>query len=332
MNENNHHIFHELVAAKLFGEISREEEKILDTMLQDESNRLEYQRLESLHRKLPGTQSLTKVSAERSWHRIERGVHRKNIIRMLEYAKYAAIVVFAVFAGTLLPLRDNGKNEILSTAEITVPPGQMSSVTLYDGTKVWLNSGTTLRYGSDFGVSSRQVILNGEAFFKVTKDKLPFRVRLKNSEVEVLGTQFNAISFAEEKFSQVTLVDGSVKMNTLSGKEIAVMKPSDQMTLSDDLKEITLKKVDTGFYRSWTEGKIVFREERLENIVERLERWYNVEIVLESPETANLRFSGTILKDKPFDQIARAFELLLPVKISYQNNMDKKDVVKILKK
>jgi ferric-dicitrate binding protein FerR (iron transport regulator) len=110
-------------------------------------------------------------------------------------------------------------------------------------------------------------------------------------------------------------------MNTLSGKEIIQLKPSQQITVSEDLKSNSLKTVDTGFYKSWTEGKIVFHEERLADIILRLERWYNVDIRLANPKIGDLCFSGTILKNKPFDQIVKAFEILLPVKIEYQNKM-----------
>jgi ferric-dicitrate binding protein FerR (iron transport regulator) len=238
----------------------------------------------------------------------------------------------AFFVGTLINI--NWKKEVSEPlfSEINVPLGQMSNITLYDGTQVWLNSGTSLKYANDFGGKNRNIILEGEAFFKVKHDKIPFKVQLKNCEIEVLGTSFNAKSFSDENFSEVTLVEGSVKMNMLSGKEIVRLQPSEQITVSEDLKNNCLKTVDTGFYKSWTEGKIVFHEERLADIVLRLERWYNVDIQVATPKIGDLNFSGTILKNKPFDQIAKAFEILLPVKIEYQNKMGEKDVVIISKK
>jgi ferric-dicitrate binding protein FerR (iron transport regulator) len=151
-------------------------------------------------------------------------------------------------------------------SEISVPLGQMSQVTLFDGTEVWLNSGTTLRYESNFGEISRDVSLDGEAYFRVRPGDVPFKVRLKDSEVEVFGTSFNVVSFKEENYSEVTLVEGSVKVNTLNGKEIAQLQPSEQLTLQGDSREGILKKVDTGFYMSWTEGKIVFEDERLSDV------------------------------------------------------------------
>jgi ferric-dicitrate binding protein FerR (iron transport regulator) len=332
MNEKQHDNFWELASARLFHENSKEEKEQLETMLREEENQKSYQRLEDVHQKLFRTRPLRNASSVRSWAKVTEALHRRKIRFVAEVLKYAAVILLALLAGTLIPTGKKHTADVPLFSEINVPLGQMSNVTLYDGTRVWLNSGTLLKYASDFGKNSRKVILDGEAFFKVKPDEMPFKIQLKNSEIEVLGTSFNAISFSGEDFSQVTLVEGSVKMNTLEGKEIVRMEPSQQITISGNLKEINLKTVDTGFYQSWTDGKIVFHEERLADITERLERWYNVEIRFSNPEIGELSFSGTILKNQPFDQLIKAFELLLPVKIGYQNNLGEKDVITISKK
>jgi ferric-dicitrate binding protein FerR (iron transport regulator) len=332
MNEKEQHNFWELIVGKLLSENDKEEEKKLEAFLREEENQNHFRQASNIHQKLYKTKPLRDISSAHSWERVTHYLHREKIRVLITVTKYAAVVLLALFIGTQLDPGEGGRDKTPLFAEISVPLGQMSNITLYDGTQVWLNSGTTLKYAKDFGENSRKVVLNGEAFFKVKPDKIPFKVQLKNSEIEVLGTSFNAISFHDEDYCQVTLVEGLVKMNTLAGKEIARMEPSQQMTLSSDLKEISLKTVDTGFYQSWTDGKIVFHEERLADITFRLERWYNVDIVLGNTEIGEMRFSGTILKNKPFDQIAKAFELLLPVKVDYQNNLGKKDVVTISKR
>lgn len=332
MNEKQHDNFWELASARLFHENSKEEKEQLEALLREEENQKSYQRLEDVHQKFFRTRPLRNASSVRSWTKVTEALHRRKIRLVAEVLKYAAVILLALLAGTLIPTGKKVSTDVPLFSEINVPLGQMSNVTLYDGTRVWLNSGTSLKYASDFGKNSRKVILDGEAFFKVKPDEMPFKIQLKNSEIEVLGTSFNAISFSGEDFSQVTLVEGLVKMNTLEGKEIVRMEPSQQITISGNMKEINLKTVDTGFYQSWTDGKIVFHEERLADITERLERWYNVEIRFSNPEIGELRFSGTILKNKPFDQIIKAFELLLPVKIGYQNNLGEKDVITISKK
>ncbi len=332
MREIEEDNFLELVTSKILSETEKEEDKILEELIQEEKNKNLYNQMNDIHEKLQGIKPLLGVSSVRSWNRVTNKFHQKKIRLFINISKYAAIILLAFIFGTLININWKGKVDVPLFSEINVPLGQMSNITLYDGTQVWLNSGTSLKYANDFGDKSRNVILDGEAFFKVKHDEIPFKVQLKNCEIEVLGTSFNAKSFSDENFSEVTLVEGSVKMHTLSGKEIVRLNPSQQITMSDDLKNNSLKTVETGFYNSWIEGKIVFHEERLADIVVRLERWYNVDIRLANPKIGDLSFSGTILKNKPFDQIAKAFEILLPVKIEYQNKMGEKDVVIISKK
>ena len=323
--------FWELSVGKLHGENSDDENNELEDFLKDDEHNSDFKLLQNIQEKLPELKVLSKTSSAKSWNLISMHMQKRTFKMFIGFSKYAAAIILAFVLGNLISLNWlNNENE--EFAEVSVPLGQMSAITLWDGTEVSLNSGTTLKYSKNFGNKHRNVHLNGEAFFKVKKSEIPFVVKLKNSEIRVLGTAFNAVSFQDEFFSQVTLVEGSVQLNTVAGKIITTLEPSQQITLSDDLKDIKLRIVNTDFYRSWTEGKIVFHEEKLSDIAERLERWYNVEIQLKDEETGNIRFSGTILKNKQFDQIMKAFELLLPVTIEYQNNIEKKDVVIISRK
>ena len=327
-----HDKFWELAAGKLLGETDKAAEEQFRKMMEDDGNQQNFTRLNQIHRQLHHIKSLNGASSSRSWQRVKENLQQRRLRLVYAIACYAAVIILAVLAGTLININWSGKAITEQFSEISVPPGQMSSITLYDGTEVWLNSETTLTYSNNFGEKLRKVTLTGEAYFKVKKSEVPFLVELKNSEIEVLGTSFNIVSFPNDDYSQVTLVEGSVQVNTLGGKEITRLEPAEQLTISDNLQDVKLKTVNTEFYKSWTEGKIVFQEERLADITERLERWYNVEIVLNDMEIEDLRFCGTILKNKPFDQIAKAFEILLPVKVDYQNNIGKKDVILISKK
>jgi transmembrane sensor len=332
MQEENNHKIWELIAGKIHDELSSEETAELGDALEQAQNKKFLEEAEKIHEKLKHLTYQGGNVSERSWGRVSSFMRRKKIRILLSITRYAAIVVFALVAGYLLNREEPAEPAPTRISEISVPLGQMSQITLFDGTEVWLNSGTTLRYGSDFGESTRDVSLNGEAFFKVRQSTVPFRVKLKDSEVEVTGTSFNVVSFGEENYSEVTLVEGKVKINTPGGREIAELQPSEQITLLRDSHEGILKMVDTGFYMSWTAGKIVFEDERLADVTRKLERWYNVEISFSDNSIGEYRFSGTILKNKPLDQIVKAFALLLPVRIEYSNNLNMKDTVLILKK
>lgn len=332
MNEKNQDKTWEQAAAKVHNETNEAEANELDIIAQHAESRRIYGSVNEIHEKLSETHPLRHSSAYRSWGRVNRYFKRKKIRLCLNISKYAAIILLAVGVGTLINFhwKPPAPEALPMYSEVHVPLGQMSEMTLPDGTHVWLNSGTTLQYPDNFGKKHRDVHLNGEALFKVQKGDTPFKVKLKNSEVEVLGTTFAILSYSEDTYSQITLVEGSVQVNDVLGRELTRIHPEQQIYIPDDIqKNAFVKEVRTRFYESWAEGKIIFDDERLADVTRRLERWYNVEIQFDRKETGELRFSGTILKNKPFDQIVKAFSLLLPVKIDYQNNIENKDVITI---
>ena len=323
----------DLAASKMHQELSKDETNELEQLRQQPGNERIIDDTRKIHTDLQQTVPLRKTSETRSWEKISDYFKNKRIRLFLSVSKYAAIIILALLTGILMnqywrPI----SNQPLTYSEVKVPLGQMAEITLSDGTHVWLNSGTTLRYADNFGNEAREVKLDGEAFFKVRKDEIPFKVELNRSEIEVLGTSFAALSYREDNFSQVTLVEGSVKVNNVSGEEISRLTPKEQIYIPENTDDYLVKKVNTRFYESWTEGKIEFDDEKLSDVARRLERWYNVEIQFEQEEIKDLRFTGTILKNKPFNQIVKAFTLLLPVEVDYQNNIENKDVIIISKK
>jgi transmembrane sensor len=334
MNKTNHDKIWELSASKVHHEANPTENSELEELLKHSENRKIYEEINNLNRKLPETALLTHSSASRSWQRITRYFESKKVKLYLNITKYAAIIILAFVIGTLIQVNWKPVPEIAPVyTEVFVPLGQMSEMTLSDGTHVWLNSGTTLRYASNFGEDARKVELTGEAFFKVNKDEVPFRVQIKNNEVEVLGTTFAAEAYPDENFSRVTLVEGAVQLNDCKGRTLKQIYPNQQVTLPDDPQQkIKTAEVNTTFYESWINGEIKFDDERLADVARRMERWYNVEIRFASEEARNVRFTGTVLKNKPIDQSMKAICVLLALEAEFKSNLDTKDVITISKK
>ena len=333
MKEHKQDKFWELATAKVHKEASLAELVELDQLLKEnEDNRETFRKIKEIKDAVEEIQGLEDFSQSNSWNSISNKIRRKTISRWWNVAKYAAIIVFALFLGSIITTQWNDRTEITGFAEVSVPLGQMSETTLFDGTRVWLNSGTTIRYNNDFGKKEREVTIDGEAFFDVTHTGIPFKVKFKEQVVEVLGTRFNVVAYNSENLSTVTLVEGKVNVNNESGVNIAQLKPSEQLVLDEISNKATIKTVDANFYVSWIDGKIVFHEEKLSEICAKLERWYNVDIQLKESSLGDLTFSGTILKNKPFDQIMIAFELLLPIEIEYTPVLGEKNKVVISKK
>ena len=329
---NNNDKFWELVTAKIHNQATKNELAELDMLLENKQNKTDYRKIERLKTDLNKVEILSHVSRSHSWKKISNELRDKKIQLCYSILKYAAIVIFAFFLGSLFTNQFNNQDKFSGYAEVRVPLGQMSEMTLSDGTEVWLNSGTTLRYNTDFGKKERNVSLKGEAFFDVSKTGTPFIVKFKNREVKVLGTRFNVIAYDDENSSQVTLVEGQVIVNNKLGKRITELKPSEQITIDELSNKSIITKVNTDFYMSWIDGKMVFNEEKLSTISKKLERWYNVKIKFEKGIIGDLNFSGTILKNKPLDQIVSVFEILMPIKIKYTHVPEGKDIVLISKK
>ncbi|SHF01601.1 FecR family protein [Mariniphaga anaerophila] len=333
MNKTNQDRIWELGVANIYNEAGKEEKEELKLLSENADNEKVKESIAGIREKLGNTGSLQNSSSLLSWEKISQHLRKKQIKLHLTLLKYAAIIIFAFGVGILFQKYWSFKPTTSPVyTEVRVPFGQMSEITLYDGTRVWLNSGTTLRYSDSFGTSDRKVELIGEAFFKVMKSEIPFRVKIKNNEIEVLGTSFAAIAYPDEIFSQVTLVEGSVQINDRQGRALTHLKPKQQVNLPDDVKKkITTTEVNTAFYESWINGEIKFDNEKLVDVARRMERWYNVEIFFESEEVSAVRFTGTVLKNKPIDQSMKAICMLLSINAEYQNNLNTKDVITISK-
>lgn len=257
-----------------------------------------------------------------------QGGNAQNKIRVFQSVWYrAAVVLVALISGAVLHSLIVETPQDLYT-EISVPAGQMTQIKLPDGSKVLLNSGSILKYPNVFGNSSRDVSIDGEAFMEIAKNpKKPFRVTTNKFSVEVLGTTFNITAYSNESHSDVTLIEGSVKITSDNNEKTQKIIPGESASIiGGKLTEIA--QVNTQFYTSWKEGKIVFRKETLEEIAKKLERWYNVEISFADEDLKKEVFSGTLLKYKPVEQVFKSLILLnKDVDFVSESRIDKKDII-----
>jgi len=190
--------------------------------------------------------------------------------------------------------------------KIAVPAGSEYTVTLSDGTKVWLNSESTLEYPIVFS-SIRNVRLQGEAYFEVTHNPhAPFVVHALEVQVRVLGTKFNVSAYHAEHIS-VTLVEGKVAVTSPQGTDILI--PGNQAQVSSTGKHV-IETVNPVIYTSWVTGRFEFNDTPMKDIMAQLALWYNVRIEFASPELKNITFTGAILKSK---SLGYALELIQKV-------------------
>ncbi|MEN1786112.1 MAG: FecR domain-containing protein, partial [Bacteroidota bacterium] len=211
--------------------------------------------------------------------------------------------VLGVQDGNKLMYDTDAKTEKLTYNTLNIPYGKRFDIVLSDGTTVFLNSGSSLKYPVNFiAGQDRQVYLDGEAFFEVTEDKKhPFIVDAQEINVEVLGTKFNVSSYQNDTRIDVVLVEGSVSMDSkeknASTNSLVVLEPGFNGSFNKKQKVISTEKVNTSLYTSWRTGIMTFRDQPFREIVRKLERVYDVSILIENSSIANERFNASIETD-----------------------------------
>ncbi len=199
----------------------------------------------------------------------------------------------------------NQEKEVYNTLKI--PRGGEYKLLLSDGTQVWLNSETTIKYPVQFLKKQRVVYVSGEAFFDVAPNKKsPFIIKSGKTIVKVLGTTFNFRAYENEKYLQTTLVSGSV--NVSSEGKTSVLKPSQQYTYNKKTNTAEVKNVEVSLYTSWKDGVFLFKSQKLEYILGEIARWYNVDFTYEDAVLKNYVFSGRLQKYDDATPLLRVFE------------------------
>lgn len=207
---------------------------------------------------------------------------------------------------------------------IIVPYGKRTRITLSEGTKVWLNSGSKLTYPVAFNGDKREVHLVGEAIFDVMHDsEKPFYVLTNDYDIKVLGTVFNVSSYQDDSYTSTALERGSVEIkyasNSIFGKSKLKITPGTLAVYNGKSKTIQSRKVDVSKYMSWRDGKFIFKKQKLDEIAKKLSRYYNVEIVIENEELKSGTFSGHLdLKDS-IDKVIEVIKETTDLKYKKEN-------------
>ena len=188
--------------------------------------------------------------------------------------------------------------------KLTTPIGGEYSLVLSDGTKVFLNADSELKYPVEFSDGKRIVDLKGEAYFEVHKDSLrPFVVRVNGAEVTVLGTSFNVNTYGDDGQIYTTLVNGAVRVSSVKNGQAEVLKPGMQSVMDVQSGQLTVREVDVEPYVAWREGRFVFRAMTLDLIMRQLQRWYDFEVFYQNPELKDYEFRGVIKRDMDLDKV-----------------------------
>jgi ferric-dicitrate binding protein FerR (iron transport regulator) len=287
--------------------------------------------------------AIRKKIAERGVRPLPQKEIRLRLSFVYKIAAAILVLVALAAAGSFYLIRSPKSAAPSLFVETSAPKGSRSFIILPDSTTVWLNAGTKFRYGVDYGTANRTVYLDGEAYFKVSKNKhLPFKVYTSDITVTALGTAFNVKAYHEEGTIETTLEEGIVRIDDLAenkkdnpvilkpkqsavfhkqGGHLAVQGPVKQNNPKPVQQAVKLTSIpvkvsnvaDTRLYTSWKDARWLFRNEKLSSLVTKLERRYDVEIQFMDKDLEDYAFTGTLLEES-LEQVLSAIQYTAPVR------------------
>lgn len=322
---------------KLIRTILKSEEEVDDSALEklilDDPEMLkEYARLKNTNALIYSGHKYSEKELDKNLHAVKSkiGIGGWGITRKLyPLMKYAAVIAIT-FATAYFMYASFNPNQLTGQQyRVEVPYGETANLTLPDGSKVWLNSGTVISYPASYGTKTRDIAIVGEAYFIVAHNKkVPFIVSAGAMKVEVTGTEFNVCHYPGESKTVTTLVKGSVDLKNESGKILTHLAPGQQSTFDSIAKTVSVNQVDLKTFTSWKEGILLMDQVPLNVLLRNIERWYNVDIELENKKLQDGLFNGTLLRNKPLEQILDVLVVSSEIS-SYKiiNNPDEKSKI-----
>lgn len=233
--------------------------------------------------------------------------------------KYVAVALVTLSIGGGAGIFITNQNREAAVADLTYHEirvekgGRGNTLILSDGSKVTLNAMTTFRYPAGFSDTDRTVYLDGEAYFEIAKDETkPFIVKLKKQDITVLGTTFNVEAYSDENQSIVTLVNGSIALESydVTGELMGKMflKPNQRAVSDNETGSILIENIETLLAEAWTNGKYKFKDEPLSVIAKRLEKFYNVQIHIKDESLKSMKFTGTFSLDQDIQEVLHVID------------------------
>ena len=324
MNETE--IMQELAFAYFVGKISKADEKKLFEFIQKEEQN--YQQFKDWERAWMLSEK-EDLRTAREWESLQCRIRTHEAVNPMISKSGSDLWRWAIAIAAMFVLIVGGTWVVLNTTTFMnkaqyivfeAPYGEKSKMTFPDGTVVWLNAGSSLKYSNKYNTDDRVVELEGEGYFEVAKKKkIPFVVHTRGYDVVVKGTKFNVTAYPEDSNITTTLMEGAVEL--LKEKQHIAMKPGESVTLNVVSGKFTLTKVNPDVSKAWSENRIEYDNISLRELAAKLSRQYDVKIHLLTEEVGDKRFSISLRNQETIGEVMSALKEIIPIQVE-RKNMD----------
>lgn len=260
------------------------------------------------------------IPTEKIFNKIETNIARKRIKKIL-FRCAAVLIPFALILGFFHEL--DSRIELFGEVdyeEVYVPKGERMQMMFQDGTRAYLNSDTRLKFPKKFSFSERKVFISGEAYFIVTKNpKRPFIVSMNDMSVKVLGTSFNINAYPKKNDVTVFLDEGKIAL-TSPAKEQYILNPQEEFIYNKESGKCTINKIKKSEHISvWKNNIISFHDAPFSEVIKTLNRWYNIDFVVDNPEVLNNYLTITC-ENTNLENVLKGLENIIPVRFIREDN------------
>jgi len=311
-----------LLARYLSGELTDSEKEFVNLWIKDSpENEVAFSEYLSSWEAVSLLHEMEQFNSFEALKKIDSQIVQNRPLRWWTFMqRVAAILLLPVLIYSVYVTFDKRNIKVINSEvlmqKVTSKPGMVTQFTTADGTKIWLNSGSELIFPINFTGKEREVQLKGEAFFEVTENKeQPFIVKVNNLNIEVLGTSFNVVSYDNDSHAEIVLVQGKVALTSVKDgkvKDQGFLNPNQKADFDRVTLQLVKEPVNVEKYIAWREGYLVFRDDSMDEVVKKLSRWFNVEIVLNNKELESYTFQATF-KNENLIQVLNLLKLSSPI-------------------
>ena len=248
---------------------------------------------------------------------------RFSVTRILKlYQKIAAFLLIPIIGLGILYWVSQSNQSADQYTETIAPRGQKSQIVLADGTKVWLNSDTKIKYPGNFSKNQRDVYLDGEAFFEVSKnERQTFVVHTSGVNVKVLGTKFNVKAYSDENQIETSLFEGKVNLLMTNPSDETIekeVKPGQSFVYSKTDRQLALNRFPQDEINGWKKNQLIFKDDAFSNLVRKIERWYDVKVLYDEKQFDDRRLTVELYEGERLDRLMEIISLALSVNYEYE--------------